>query len=90
VKALLADDDAERAGVMVHVLANDPGLTILRLSPRLFPAEAVAFLTPDLVLVDMARPDRDALDGIGRFRRGSHVPWCCSSTKTIRHSSSRR
>jgi two-component system, response regulator / RNA-binding antiterminator len=63
VKVLLADDDAERAGAVARVL-KDPGLTVLRLKPDQSLAEAVASLTPDVVLVDMARPDRDALDGI--------------------------
>jgi response regulator NasT len=64
VKVLLADDDAERAGAVAHVLAADPGLTVLRLAPCVSLADAVAAQMPDIVLVDMARPDRDALDGI--------------------------
>jgi response regulator NasT len=64
VKVLLADDDAERAGAIAHVLAADEGLTVARLKPGDLLAEAVAALAPDVVLVDMARPDRDALDGI--------------------------
>lgn len=64
MKVLLADDDAERAGAVAHVLAADAGLTVLRLKLGESLAEAVASLAPDLVLVDMARPDRDALDGI--------------------------
>lgn len=64
MKILLADDDAERAGAVAHVLAADPGLTVTRLGPAMSLADAVAALAPDVVLVDMARPDRDALDGI--------------------------
>jgi two-component system, response regulator / RNA-binding antiterminator len=64
VKVLLADDDAERAGAVARVLAADPGLAVVRLTPGDLLAEAVASLAPDVVLVDMARPDRDALDGI--------------------------
>jgi response regulator NasT len=64
VKVLLADDDAERAGAVVHVLTADEGLMVVRLKPGESLAEAVAALAPDVVLVDMARPDRDALDGI--------------------------
>jgi response regulator NasT len=64
VKVLLADDDAERAGAVARILAADAGLTVLRLKPGESLAEAVASLAPDVVLVDMARPDRDALDGI--------------------------
>ena len=64
MKVLLADDDAERAGAVARVLAADAGLTVLRLKPGESLAGAVASLAPDVVLVDMARPDRDALDGI--------------------------
>ena len=64
MKVLLADDDAERAGAVARVLAADAGLTVVRLKPNESLADAVASLAPDVVLVDMARPDRDALDGI--------------------------
>jgi two-component system, response regulator / RNA-binding antiterminator len=64
VKVLLADDNAERAGAVARILAADAGLTVVRLKPNESLAEAVAALSPDVVLVDMARPDRDALDGI--------------------------
>ncbi len=64
VKVLLADDDAERAGAVARILAADPGLTVLRLKSGESLAGAVALHAPDVVLVDMARPDRDALDGI--------------------------
>jgi response regulator NasT len=64
VKVLLADDDAERAGAVARILAADSGLTVLRLRFGEPLADAVASHAPDVVLVDMARPDRDALDSI--------------------------
>src|ERR1700734_162044 len=64
VRILLADDNAARAGALIKVLAADPSLTILRPHPGQLLADAVAAQSPDVVLVDMARPDRDALDGI--------------------------
>ena len=64
MKILLADDDAERAGAVVRVLAADPDLTVVHLEPGASLAGTVAMLSPDVVLVDMARPDRDALEGI--------------------------
>ena len=64
MKILLADDDAERAGAVVRVLAADPELIVEHLAAGASLADAVAALSPDVVLVDMARPDRDALDGI--------------------------
>ena len=60
----MADDDAERAGAVARILAGDPGLTVLRMTAGVSLTEAVAAHAPDIVLVDMARPDRDALDGI--------------------------
>ena len=64
MRILLADDNAARAGALIKVLAADPSLTILRPQPGQLLADAVAAQSPDVVLVDMARPDRDALDGI--------------------------
>ena len=60
VKVLLADDDVERAGTVAGILAADPGLTVMRLRPGESLTEAVVSLAPDVVLVDMERPDRDA------------------------------
>ena len=64
MRVLLADNDAERAGAVARILAADPGLTVVRLTLGESLADAVASLAPDVVLVDMVRPDRDALDGI--------------------------
>lgn len=64
MKILLADDDAARAGALIKILSADPSLTVLRPRPGQLLADAVAALSPDVVLVDMARPDRDALEGI--------------------------
>jgi len=72
VRILLADDDTARAGALTKVLSADPSLTILRPRPGELLADAVAALAPDVVLVDMARPDRDALDGIRVV--SSHTP----------------
>ena len=72
MRILLADDDAARARALTKVLAADPGLTVLRAKPGEFLADAVAALAPDVVLVDMARPDRDALEGIRVVT--SHAP----------------
>ena len=64
MRILLADDDTARAGALTKVLSADASLTILRPRPGELLADAVAALAPDVVLVDMARPDRDALEGI--------------------------
>src|ERR1700709_768069 len=64
VRILLADDNAARAGALTKVLSADPSLTILRPRSGELLADAVAARSPDVVLVDMARPDRHALEGI--------------------------
>jgi len=64
LKILLADDDAARASLLMGAFAADPGVTILRLAPRESLLEAVAAHIPDVVLMDMRRPDRDALESL--------------------------
>ncbi len=64
VRVLLADDNAERAGALARILAADPGIDVVLTQSGALLADAVAAAAPDIVLVDMARPDRDALDGI--------------------------
>jgi response regulator NasT len=64
VKVLLADDDAERAQQLARALAADSGVEVLRLEAGALFVDAVASLAPDVVLVDMTRPDRDALEGL--------------------------
>jgi response regulator NasT len=64
VKILLADDDADRVRLLMQVLAADSAVAVLRLRPSESLLDAVAAHTPDVVLVDMARPDRDALESL--------------------------
>ena len=64
VRVLLADDNAERAGALARVLAADPAIVVVLVRSGEVLADAVAALAPEIVLVGMARPDRDALDGI--------------------------
>ncbi|HTW70146.1 MAG TPA: ANTAR domain-containing protein [Acetobacteraceae bacterium] len=71
---LLADDDAVRAVALMRVLAAVPGLTLSRLQSGQLLADAVAVHAPDVVIVDMARPDRDALDGVRRVTEANPRP----------------
>jgi response regulator NasT len=64
LKILLADDDADRVRLLMQALAADSAVTVLRLAPEEPLLEAVAAHAPDVVLVDMARPDRDALESL--------------------------
>ena len=72
LKILLADDDAERARLLLRSLAAEPGVSVVRAGVRELLADAVAAHAPDVVIVDMARPDRDALEGVRRMT--SHAP----------------
>ncbi len=72
MKILLADDDAERARLLAHALAADPGLTVVRTRSDEMLADAVAAHAPDVVIVDMSRPDRDALEGVRQMT--THTP----------------
>lgn len=72
MKILLADDDAERARLLVLTLAAEPGLSVVRIGTGELLGDAVAAQAPDVVIVDMSRPDRDALEGVRRM--SSHAP----------------
>jgi response regulator NasT len=63
VKVLLADSDADRAAAIERDLQ---GVELVRLVPGESLREAVAHHRPDVVLIDMTLPDRDALDGLRR------------------------
>jgi response regulator NasT len=62
VRILPADDDTTRARALTPVLSADRRLARPRREPGELLADAVAAPAPDVVLVDMARPDRDALE----------------------------
>jgi two-component system, response regulator / RNA-binding antiterminator len=74
VKILLADDDANRVRLLMQALAPDRAITILRLQPGELLLEAVAAHGPDVVLVDMARPDRDALESLRQLSASNPRP----------------
>jgi response regulator NasT len=63
VKVLLADSDADRAQAIERDLQ---GVELVRLVPGASLRDAVLLHRPDVVLIDMALPDRDALDGLRR------------------------
>ncbi len=64
MRVLLADDNAQRARDLERSLAEDPGLEVVRAPPGVLLADAVRALAPDLILIDMSRPDRDALENL--------------------------
>jgi response regulator NasT len=74
LKVLLADTDPERSRLLeVRFGAAGVGSTV-RPAPGESLPEAVARERPDVVIVDMARPDRDALDDIRHVTRNDPRP----------------
>lgn len=74
MRVLLADEDAERAGDLACALAGDGSLEVVRAAPGESLAEAVAWHQPEVVVVDMARPNRDALEGLRRVAASAPRP----------------
>lgn len=66
LRVLLADADPERAAAVERSLAADQSMPaeVIRLGAQQTLTEAVKAAAPDVVVVDMARPDRDALDSV--------------------------
>lgn len=64
MRVLLADANLDRAASVADRLAEASAAEILRLDAGESLAQAVSRLRPDVVIVDMARPDRDQLDSI--------------------------
>ncbi|MEJ1974885.1 MAG: ANTAR domain-containing protein [Acetobacteraceae bacterium] len=71
---LLADDDRDRARSVIDALSKDPSVAVVRVAPGEMLADAVAAHRPDVVLVDMTRPDRDALEGLRVLARRQPHP----------------
>jgi response regulator NasT len=72
VRVLLADADPERAPAVEAALRHAGATNLLRPYTGEPLLDAVVRLVPDVVIVDMERPDRDALDDIRHVTR--HEP----------------
>lgn len=71
---LLADSEPERAAVLTQRLAEIADVEALRVRPGSSLLDAVAELAPDVIIVDMARPDRDGLDDLRRVSADNPRP----------------
>jgi response regulator NasT len=74
LKVLLADSDAERAALLDERLREISDAVIRRVPTGSSLLDAVAAEMPDVVIVDMARPDRDALDDLRRVSTDNPRP----------------
>jgi response regulator NasT len=63
---LLADSDVDRAGTLEQRLREITDAVVVRAPVGGTLLDAVAALAPDVIIVDMGRPDRDALDDLRR------------------------
>ncbi len=64
MKVLLADDNQDRAEAVIRRLAESGVGPVARLGVDERLIDAVRAGTPDVVIVDMSRPDRDSLEAI--------------------------
>ncbi len=64
LKVLLIDTDSDRARALEEKLSDSAYAEILRAPDGPGLAEAVERIKPDLIIIDMALPDRDALEDI--------------------------
>lgn len=71
---LLADGDAERATDLERRIAEISNAIILRIPPGGSLLDTVVAEQPDIVIVDMARPDRDGLDDLRRVSADNPRP----------------
>ena len=66
LKVLLADSNSERAAAVENSLSDLGNALIVRVPPGSSIYDAVIAEAPDVIIVDMARPDRDAIDDLRR------------------------
>lgn len=75
MKILLADRDAARAAALACELrAQDDAFSITLVQPEENLLDAVSRAGPDVVIVDMARPDRDGLDSLRQLQGRRPAP----------------
>ena len=67
LKVLLADCEGERAALLEKRLREISDAVIVRVPAARSLLDAVTAEAPDVIIVDMARPDRDALDDLRRI-----------------------
>jgi two-component system, response regulator / RNA-binding antiterminator len=73
-RVLLADSDPDRVRLLEQRLGEISDAVILRVPPGRGLIDAVPELAPDVIIVDMARPDRDGLDALRRVSADNPRP----------------
>lgn len=73
LKILLIDTDADRARALEETLCASDFAQVLRVPEGAGRAAAVERIQPDLIIVDMALPDRDALEDLRLVSAGHPI-----------------
>jgi response regulator NasT len=81
LKILLVDSEADRARSLEETLAAAGFTEIMRADAGVDLVETVRRLAPDLVVIDMALPDRDALEGVRALSASAPKPIVMFSDK---------
>ena len=81
LKILLVDSEPERARSLERTLAAAGFTEIMRAEAGVDLVETVRRLAPDLVVIDMALPDRDALEGVRALSASAPKPIVMFSDK---------
>jgi len=75
MKILVADRDGNRAAALsAQLRAQDDAFAVIRGADSENLLDAVRRTSPDMVLVDMARPDRDGLDSVRVLSAANALP----------------
>jgi response regulator NasT len=81
LKILLVDSEPERARSLERTLAAAGFTEIMRAEAGVDLVDTVRRLAPDLVVIDMALPDRDALEGVRALSANAPKPIVMFSDK---------
>jgi response regulator NasT len=81
LKILLVDSESERARSLVEALSAAGFAEVIRADAGVDLVETVRRVAPDLVVIDMALPDRDALEGIRALSANAPKPIVMFSDK---------
>jgi two-component system, response regulator / RNA-binding antiterminator len=74
LRVLVADSNSERADALAEKLEAIDATVVLRAPPGASIADIVSTTAPDVVIVDMTLPDRDALEDIRAVSRRAPRP----------------
>jgi len=73
-RIILIDSDQRRANDLSRTLFEAGFLDVTLVDPRRVPIDSVAGLKPDLIVMDMSLPDRDALESVRSLATNARGP----------------